>query len=98
MHGRSRVKPVRVSRRDAGEGTEILLSNKVLRKQGPHYKHARVLVRIFAFALLANKIKQSQPAHSVVSEVNMTSSVVLGRDRDRELGELLAQLKAYTFR
>ncbi|CAM9638892.1 unnamed protein product [Pylaiella littoralis] len=40
----------------------------------------------------------SRPAHSVVSEVNMTSSVVLGRDRDRELGELLAQLKAYTFR
>lgn len=39
-----------------------------------------------------------QPAHSVVSEVSMTSSVVLGRDRDRELAELLAQLKAFAFR
>ncbi|CBJ27458.1 conserved unknown protein [Ectocarpus siliculosus] len=40
----------------------------------------------------------SRPAHSVVSEVNMTSSVVLGRGRDRGLAELLAQLKAFTFR
>eukprot|EP00903_Cladosiphon_okamuranus_P014842 g13743.t1 len=40
----------------------------------------------------------SRPAHSVVSEVNMTSSVVLGRGRDRGLEELLAQLKALTLR
>eukprot|EP00904_Undaria_pinnatifida_P007730 jgi/Undpi1/4087/HiC_scaffold_16.g07454.m1 len=39
-----------------------------------------------------------EPAHSVVSEVNMTSSVVLGRDRDRGVDELLAQLKAFTYR
>ncbi|CAM9270699.1 unnamed protein product, partial [Ectocarpus sp. 13 AM-2016] len=40
----------------------------------------------------------SRPAHSVVSEVSMTSSVVLGRGRDRGLAELLTQLKAFTFR
>lgn len=39
-----------------------------------------------------------QPAHSVVSEVSMTSFVVLGRGRDRGVDELLAQLKAFTFR
>ncbi|CAM9343026.1 unnamed protein product [Scytosiphon promiscuus] len=40
----------------------------------------------------------SRPAHSVVSEVSMTSSVVLGRGRDRGLEEILAQLKSFTFR
>lgn len=48
--------------------------------------------------LLVRRISLRQPAHSVVSEVNMTSSVVLGRDRDRGVDELLAQLKAFTYR